>query len=81
MSREIYLMRPRSATLAALATTRESDTMRADLLIQIARLASRLGDRATAKEHYEQFLRDYPKERRAFTVSEALAHLDSPFPP
>lgn len=66
---------------AALATTRESDTMRADLLIQVARLASLLGDRATAKEHYEQFLHDYPKERRAFTVGEALAHLDGPFPP
>jgi hypothetical protein len=66
---------------AALATTREADTMRADLLIQVARLASLLGDRATAKEHYERFLRDYPKERRAFTVSSALAHLDGPFPP
>ena len=66
---------------AALATTRESDSMRADLLIQIARLASLLGDRVTAKEHYERFLHDYPKERRCFTVSAALAHLDGPFPP
>ena len=66
---------------AALTTTRESDTMRADLLIQIARLAGLLGDRATAKQHYEQFLRDYPKERRAFTVGSALAHLDGNFPP
>jgi hypothetical protein len=66
---------------AAFATTREADTMRADLLIQIARVASLLGDRATARANYERFLRDYPKERRCFTVSEALAHLDGAFPP
>lgn len=66
---------------AALATTREADTMRADMLIQIGRLASQLGDRATAREHYELFLHHYPKERRAFTVSTALANLDGPFPP
>ena len=66
---------------AAFATTREADTMRADLLIQVARVASLLGDRATARENYERFLRDYPKERRCYTVSEALAHLDGAFPP
>jgi hypothetical protein len=55
--------------------------MRADLLIQVARLASLLGDRATARVNYERFLQDYPKERRCFTVSEALAHLDGTFPP
>jgi hypothetical protein len=66
---------------AALATTRESDTMRADLLIQIARVASLLGDRATARTNYERFLRDYPKERRCYTVGEAMAHLDGAFPP
>jgi hypothetical protein len=66
---------------SALAGTPAADTMRADILIQIGRLASQLGDRATAKEHYERFLHDYPKERRAFIVGEALAHLDGPFPP
>ena len=81
LSHEIYDAAALGHLRAALATTRESDTMHADLLIQVARLASMLGDRATAKEHYEQFLHDYPKERRAFTVSEALAHLDGPFPP
>ena len=81
LNHEIYDATTLGHLRAALATTREADTTRADLLIQIARLASLLGDRATAREHYERFLHDYPKERRAFTVSSALAHLDGPFPP
>jgi len=66
---------------AALATTRESDTMRADMLIQVARVATLLGQRAVAQDHYERFLRDYPKERRFYTVTSALAHLGAAFPP
>lgn len=81
LNHELYDASTLGHLRAALATTREADTMRADLLIQVARLASLLGDRTTAKEHYERFLQDYPKERRAFTVGAALAHLDGPFPP
>ncbi|MEO6875820.1 MAG: hypothetical protein ABI222_13460 [Opitutaceae bacterium] len=66
---------------AALATTREADTMRSDLLVQIARLASKLGDWPTARTHYEKFLHDYPQDRRYYTVNEALTHLGEPFPP
>jgi tetratricopeptide (TPR) repeat protein len=81
LNHEIYDAITLGHLRAAFATTREADTMRADLLVQIARLAGMLGDRATAREHYERFLRDYPKERRAFTVNAALNHLDGPFPP
>ena len=55
--------------------------LRADLLIQTARLSLKLGDPATARAHYERFLREFPKDRRHFTVQEALAHLGRPFPP
>ena len=66
---------------SALAATAPADALRPDMLVQTGRLASRLGDRATARTCYEQFLKDYPKERRNFTVSTALAHLDGAFPP
>lgn len=66
---------------SALAVTAPMDALRVDLLVQIGRLASLLGDRATARAHYELFLKDYPKERRCYTVSAALAHLDGTFPP
>jgi hypothetical protein len=81
LNHEIYDTVTLGHLRAALATTRESDPTRADILVQVGRLASLLGDRPTAKENYERFLRDYPKERRAFTVSMALAHLDGTFPP
>ena len=80
LNREFYDPTTLGHLRAALAATPEADAMRADLLIQIARVAGLLGDRATAQEHYERFLRDYPKERRCFTVSAALAHLDGTFP-
>lgn len=81
LNHEIYDATTLGHLRATLATTAESDTMRADLLIQIARLATLLGDRAMAQEHYERFLHDYPKERRCYTVSTALAHLGGAFPP
>lgn len=81
LNREIYDAITLGHLRAALSTTTASDTMRADLLIQIARVATLLGDRAMAQEHYERFLHDYPKERRCYTVSTALAHLGGAFPP
>jgi hypothetical protein len=64
---------------AALAATGAKDALRTDLLIQIGRLAEKLGDRELARVHFQQFLTDYPKERRAYTVGAALANLG--FPP
>jgi hypothetical protein len=55
--------------------------LRADLLIQIAQVARRLGDHGTARAHYERYLREFPKDRRFYTVQQALAHLGGPFPP
>lgn len=66
---------------AALASTAATDSSRADLLIQVGRVASLQGNYALAREHYEKFLHDYPQERRAFTVGEAMAHLGGVFPP
>ncbi len=55
--------------------------LRADLLIQTARVALQLGDQATARAHYERFIREFPKDRRHYTIRQALAHLGEPFPP
>ncbi len=66
---------------AALALTPSGDALRADLLVQAGRLSSLLGRRADARERFTEFVRDYPKERRAFTVNAALADLGAPTPP
>lgn len=55
--------------------------LRADLLIQTARVALQLSDQAMARAHYERFIREFPKDRRLFTIQQALAHLGEPFPP
>jgi len=55
--------------------------MRADLLIQTAQISLKLGDLATARARYERLLREFPKDRRHYTVKQALAHLGKPFPP
>ncbi len=81
LNHEVYDATTLGHLTAALAGTRESDTMRADLLIQVGRLATLLGDHAVARENFERFLHDYPKERRHYAVSMALAHLGEPFPP
>jgi hypothetical protein len=66
---------------AALAEPTLPADLRADLLVQIAQVARLLGDRAVARVHYEIFLREFPKDRRHFTVGQALAYLGGPFPP
>jgi lipoprotein NlpI len=81
MNHQIYDAVTLGHLLAALASTRDSDPTRADLLIQVGRVASLVGNRALAQEHYEKFLHDYPGERRVYTVSQALAHLGGIFPP
>jgi hypothetical protein len=81
MNHRIYDATTLGHLQAALATTRVGDVSRPEMLIQVARVATLLGQREVAREHYEKYLHDYPHERRAFTVSEALKHLDGPFPP
>lgn len=66
---------------AALREPTLPDDMRADLLVQTAQLSSRLGDLETARTNYARFVREFPKDRRQFTVRQALAHLGRPFPP
>ena len=81
MSRRVYDAVTLSHLQAALSTTPPADALRPDLLVQTGRLASLVGDRATARASYEAFLRDYPKDRRQYTVTSALTHVDGSFPP
>lgn len=66
---------------AALAGPLLAEDLRADLLIQCARLATKLGDPAAARAHYGAFLKAYPKDRRHFTVRRALAALPEELTP
>jgi len=81
MNHEIYDPITLGHLQAALASTAASDPTRADLLIQVARVATLQGNYPLAREHYGKFLHDYPQERRAFTVGEAMTHLGGVFPP
>jgi TolA-binding protein len=81
MNREVYDAVTLSHLRAALASTSATDPTRPDLLVQVARVATLVGDLALARQSYEAFLRDYPRERRAYTVTQAIAHLGGPFPP
>jgi len=81
MSRRIYDRATLGHLQAALAATGSADVLRPDILVQTGRLASLVGDRVTARASYAAFLRDYPKDRRQYTVNSALAHVDGSFPP
>jgi hypothetical protein len=60
---------------AALAGPRLADDLRADLLIQCGRLAAKLDRPELARARFQTFLDENPKERRNFTVRQALADL------
>ena len=81
LNRRVYDAATLNHLRAALSVTPASDALRVDLLVQIGRLATKLGDHETARAHYAEFLKDFPKERRYYTVQSALEHLDGPFPP
>jgi hypothetical protein len=65
---------------AALAAPGLNDDIRADLLIQIARLSEILGDTAMSRSHYERFLREFPRDRRQPTVELILSGREAPGP-
>ena len=81
MSRRVYDPVTLGHLQAALAATDAADALRPDILVQTGRLAHLAGDRATARASYAAFLRDYPKDRRCYTVNAALTHVDGSFPP
>lgn len=81
LNRQVYDSVTLGHLQVALAATGPSDALRPDLLVQTGRLASLLGDRATARASYEAFLKECPKDRRWYTINSAVAHLDGPFPP
>lgn len=60
---------------AALAGPRLADDLRADLLIQCGRLAAKLDKPGLARLRFQMFLDENPKERRNYTVRQALANL------
>ncbi len=70
----------REHLLSALAAPSPGADVRADLLIQIARVSQLMGDAATARDYYERFVRDYPRDRRRPTVELILAGGETPGP-
>jgi hypothetical protein len=80
----LHARRYDAATLAHLRAafdlTQPGDTLRPDLAVQVGRLAEKLGERAIAKQHYQLFLEENPRERRAYTVGDALAKLEGAAP-
>lgn len=66
---------------AALAAPEVGADVQADLLIQIARVSQLMGDAATARAHFERFVREFPRDRRRPTVDLILAGRETPGPP
>ncbi len=66
---------------AALSEPTLPADLRADLLVQTAQVSLQLGDPAATRAHYGRFLREFPKDRRHYTVQQALARLGGPLPP
>ncbi len=65
---------------AALAAPALNDDIRADLLIQIARISEILGETETSRSYYQRFLREFPRDRRQSTVELILAGRETPGP-
>lgn len=71
----------RAHLLAALDAPSLGADVRADLLIQIARVSQLMGDMATAREYFQRFVREFPRDRRRPTVDLILAGGETPGPP
>lgn len=76
-----YDANTRSHLQAALAAPEVGTDVQADLLIQIARVSQLMGDAATARAHFERFVREFPRDRRRPTVELILAGRETPGPP
>lgn len=64
--------------LGAEATGRLArDSTRSSLFVQIAEVATRLGQRARAAEYYRRFLEQFPRDLRAATVRARLQALET----
>ncbi len=71
----------RTHLLAALDAPSLGADVRADLLIQIARVSQLMRDVATAREYFQRFVREFPRDRRRPTVDLILAGGEAPGPP
>jgi len=69
----------RDHLLAALETPAPAD-LRADLLIQVARLSHLLEEPAVARSYYQRFIREHPLDRRCSMVELILAGGETPGP-
>ena len=67
--------------LAALDAPSLGADVRADLLIQIARVSQLMNDAVTARGYFERFVREFPRDRRRPTVDLILAGSEAPGPP
>lgn len=63
--------------IAAEQTGRLDVVTRPDVLVQVAELSRRAGDTVAAREYYERFLRDYPRDNRDYLVRQRLEALDA----
>lgn len=71
----------RGHLLAAVNAPSLGADVRADLLIQIARVSQLMHDPATARAYFERFIREFPRDRRRPTVDLILAGGEAPGPP
>lgn len=69
----------RDHLLAALDSPAPAD-LRADLLIQVARLSQLLDEPAVARSYYQRFIREHPLDRRCSMVELILAGGETPGP-
>lgn len=69
----------RDHLLAALNTAAPAD-LRADLLIQVARLSQLLKEPTVARSYYQRFVREHPLDRRCSMVGLILAGGETPGP-
>lgn len=71
----------RAHLLAALEAPSLGADVRADLLIQIARVSQLMNDAITARDYFARFVREFPRDRRRPTVDLILAGGEAPGPP
>ncbi len=76
-----YDVATREHLLAALAAPSLGADVRADLLIQIARVSQLMGDAATGRAYFQRFIHEFPRDRRRPTVDLILAGGETPGPP
>lgn len=81
LHRELYDSTTLGHLQSALSERTLSADLRADLLVQIGRMALKFGDPAMACAHFTIFLKEFPKDRRHYEVRQMLEHPGQTLPP